>query len=110
MPSRSIGTKGLSRHDGRVDVAMTELEVRAEARRAVPDHAARPHHGMSVFMPTKVRATGTPTSFSRREKTVDHLFQRQVAQARVGQPVGESSQLHHDELTVPLQTLRIKVA
>jgi hypothetical protein len=43
-------------------------------------------------------------------EAVDHLLQRQVAQARFGQPVGESNQLHHDAFTVPLLPLRIKVA
>ena len=66
--------------------------------------------GCSVFMPTKVRATGTPMSFSRREKPSTISSSGRLRRPEVGQPVGESSQLHHDELTVPLQTLRIKVA
>ena len=61
-------------------------------------------------MPTKVRATGTPMSFRPPRKAVDHLLERQIAQAQFGQPVGKISELHHDALTVPLQPPRIKVA
>jgi len=89
---------------------MTELEVLAEARCAIPDHAARPHHGMERVHADEGARHGHAHVVQPPREAVDHLLQRQVAQARFGQPVGKSSQVHHCELSVPLQTLRIKVA
>ena len=88
---------------------MTELEVRTEARCAIPDHAARPHHGVQRVHADESTRHRYAHGVQPPREAVDHLLQRQVAQARFGQPVGKSSQVHHDALSVPLQTLWIKV-
>ncbi len=86
--------EGALPHDGRVDVAMTELEVRAGPRRAVPDHAARPHHGMERVHADEGARHGHAHIIQSPREAVDHLLQRQVAQARCGQPVGKRPQGH----------------
>ena len=78
--------EGTLPQDGRVDIGVTELEVRAEPRRAIPDHAVRPHQGMERAHAEEGARYGHAHVVQPARKAVDHLFERQVAQARFGQP------------------------
>ena len=77
---------------------MAELEVRGGPGRAVPDQAARAHHGMERVHADEDARHGHAHLVQPPREAVDHLLERQVAQAPIGQPVGERGECRHDGL------------
>ena len=79
--------------DGRVDFDVTELEARGEPYAAIPDQAARAHHGMQrVHAGEDARHRHADLVQAARE-AVDDVVERQAAQAGIGQPVGDGGEL-----------------
>ena len=79
--------------DGRVDIDMAELEVRAQSAGAVPDQGASAHHGMQRVHADEDAGHRHADVVQAARETVDDLVERQAAQAGVGQPVGDGGEL-----------------
>ena len=85
-------------HDRLLDLGMLELEARGRSRRPIPDEAARQHHRVQRVHADEDPRDRHALSAEPAREAVDQFLERQVAQARIGQPEGQAHRINLEHI------------